>query len=90
MRTCSAVGVIVGTVHTPRATAGRAALGHSSRVQNVWQGKCLRTYSGHRNQKFCCFNDFSTTGRHMIVGGSEDGKVASAMDALSSLCAWSV
>jgi hypothetical protein len=38
-------------------------------------GKCLRTYSGHRNSKFCCFADFVTVGQtHMIFAGSEDGK----------------
>ena len=52
-------------------------LDNTLRLWNYHKGKCLRTYSGHRNSKFCCFADFVTTGStggHHIVAGSEDGK----------------
>ena len=46
------------------------------RLWNYHKGKCLRTYSGHRNSKFCCFADFVTVGdsQLVLVSGSEDGK----------------
>jgi len=51
-------------------------LDNTLRLWNFHKGKCLRTYSGHRNSKFCCFADFVTVGaQHMVVAGSEDGKV---------------
>lgn len=50
-------------------------LDNTLRLWNYHKGKCLRTYAGHRNSKFCCFADFITVGpTHMIVAGSEDGK----------------
>ena len=54
--------------------AGR--LDGTLRLWNYHKGKCLRTYSGHRNTKYCCFADFITVGpAHLVVAGSEDGKV---------------
>ena len=50
-------------------------LDNTLRLWNYHKGKCLRTYSGHRNSKFCCFADFVTAGpTHMVLAGSEDGK----------------
>ena len=57
------------------ARACRAQLDNTLRLWNYHKGKCLRTYSGHRNSKFCCFADFVTVGdSQLVLAGSEDGK----------------
>lgn len=44
------------------------------RLWNYHTSRCLKTYTGHVNDTFCCFAAFST-GAKWIVSGSEDGKV---------------
>jgi len=46
------------------------------RLWNFEQGRCMKTYKGHQNVRYCILSAFSTTGRrHYVVSGSEDNKV---------------
>mmetsp|Transcript_19716 Transcript_19716/g.66274 ORF Transcript_19716/g.66274 Transcript_19716/m.66274 type:complete len:201 (+) Transcript_19716:455-1057(+) len=50
-----------------------ATLDNTLRLWNATTGKCQKTYTGHRNEKFCCVAEFGRKNR--VIAGSEDGKV---------------
>jgi COMPASS component SWD3 len=55
----------------------QASLSNKLQLVNFESGKVAKTYSGHKNSKFCSTSTFVTTlgPRPCIAAGSEDGSL---------------
>lgn len=42
------------------------------RIWDYQKGKCVKTYSGHVNEKYCILSSISTVGTPYVISGSED------------------
>jgi COMPASS component SWD3 len=91
MRQCKIVGKVIMINNMRRSfvrfsSNGKYALvgtlDSTIRLWDYYTGECLKAYTGHKNEKFCCAGGFwllsdgdNNLKRNYVVGGSEDGSV---------------